>query len=420
MRVARTRKSRPRIAIVGANFAGLTAAQSLGREYAVTVIDRSPSFEWRPNIHELLSGAKHPVDLRLPRLRLLARAGHRFVRATVTAIEASAGRLTTSDDRHFDFDACIVAVGGVTDTVGVEGADRYAMPFRSVGDCASIGRALAILARRPGRHSVVIVGSGLAGIEALGEILRRYRNREGLGISVVEAGPRLLPGTPPALDAAVRARCAEYDVHFHTRSPVTGVTRKRVQLRSGDVLRSDLTIWTAGGMAPPLLRESGLADQPRQWAPVTTTLRSRRFDNVFVIGDAAGLPHPLAKQAYNAMQMGECAADNAGRALAGRTLRPFKPSPKPMLVSLGDLDTFLVSGRSVIASPGLAAVKEAVFQFTMAEFDPPLSAPALQDLTARLAGARKKLRLPTIASAEVRAGLRRLAVVGRAARTRQR
>jgi len=399
--------SRPKVAIVGANFAGLTAAQHLGREYAVTVIDRSPWFEWLPNIHELLSGVKRPADLRLPRSRLVSRAGHRFVRATVTAIDARAGRLTTSGGRQFDFDVCIVAVGAVNDTFGIKGADRHAMPFKSVDDCAAIGRSLATLARRPGKHSVVIVGGGLEGIEALGEILRRHRHREGLSIRVIEAGPRLLPGTPLALDAAVRARCAEYGVHVHTRSPVIAVTAKRVQLSSGERLRSDLTIWTGGGMAPPLLRESGLVDKPRQWAPVTAALQSKRFENLFVIGDAAALPHPLGKQAYYAMQMGECAAGNAGRALAGRGLRPFRPSRKPMLVAFGDLDTFLVSARSVIASPGLSVIKEAVFQLTMAEIDPPLNAPALRGSTARLGSAARKLAFPALATATGRGRSRR-------------
>lgn len=45
MRPARPQALRPRIAIVGANFAGLAAARELGREYAVTVFDRSASFE---------------------------------------------------------------------------------------------------------------------------------------------------------------------------------------------------------------------------------------------------------------------------------------------------------------------------------------------------------------------------------------
>jgi NADH dehydrogenase len=370
--------------IVGAGFAGLTAARRLDRRHDVTIIDRSASFEWLPNIHQLLSGAKRPTDLRLPIRRLVTRAGHRFVRAEVTRIDGRAGRLTTADGRELAFDACVVAVGGVNDTYGVKGADRHAMPFKSVADCAAIGRKLAALARQRVERSVVIVGGGLEGVEALGEILRRFRSRGSLLVSVVESGPRLLPGAPSALDAKVRAHAVPLGVRFFTGSAVTAVTRTRVELRSGERLHSDLTIWTGGVAASPLLRASGLVGKDRSWAPVTAALQSRRFENVFVVGDSAALPSPLPKQAYYAMQMGGCAADNARRWLAGRAMCAFRPEPKPMLVAFGDLDTFLVRNRSVIASPSLALLKEAVFQFTMSQIDPPLEPAALRDLKARL------------------------------------
>jgi NADH dehydrogenase len=370
--------------IVGAGFAGLSAAQRLGGEFDVTVIDRSAWFEWRPNLHELISRVKRPSDLRLPLARLVSRSGHRFVRGTVTDIDAKSGRVLVSGRRAIGFDACIVAVGGTNDTFGVRGAARYAMPFKGVDDCAAIGRRLAQLARRRGRSSVVIVGGGLEGVEALGEILRRYRHLGKLSISVVEAGTRLLPGTPPTLDARVRRHCEGLDVRFVLGSPVTSVTRARVRLRSGEALRSDLTIWTGGATAPPLLIEAGLADEAQRWAPVNGALRSKRFSSVFVAGDAAQLPHPLDKQAYYAMQMGIAAAQNAVRVLAGRAPRNFRPSRKPVLIAFGDLDTFLLSGRTVVASPALAAVKEAVFQVTMAQFDPPLGADSLRALARRL------------------------------------
>lgn len=398
-------QSRPHIVIVGAGFAGLSAARHLDRRHAVTVIDRSSSFEWLPNIHELLSGVKRPADLRLPLRRLVARAGHRFVQAEVTHVDGRAGRLSTADGREMTFDACIVAVGGVNDTHGVRGADRHAMPFKSVADCAAIGRALAALARQRAQQSVVIVGGGLEGVEALGEILRGFRSRGSLHISVVESGPRLLPGTPAALDAAVRAHAAPLGVRFCTGSRVTAVTRTRVALSSGERLRSDLTIWTGGVKAAPLLRESGLVGRGGSWAAVTPALQSRRFGKVFVVGDAAELPTPLSRQAYYAMQMGRCAAANVVRSLAGRPLRAFSPRPKPMLVAFGDLDTFLVVGRSAIASPTLAMLKEAVFQVTMAEIDPPLDPSALRGLSTRLRGrvARSPPRGPRAASRPGRA-----------------
>lgn len=383
------RKARPRVVIVGGNFAGIAAAQRLGPGYAVTVVDRSPWFEWLPNIHELVSGVKRPADLRLPRARLVARAGHKFLRATVMRIDATGREVITEQGRHVPFDACIVAIGGDGETYGVPGADRHALHFKSVDDCATIGRRLAALAKRHGPRSVVIVGGGFEGVETLGEILRRYGNGPAMTISVIESGPRLMPGAPPALDRAVRRHCRGRDVHLLTRTRVTRVTPKRVYLAEGAPLRSDLTIWTGGVTAPALLRESGLADRPRQWAPVSPSLRSRRFDNVFVVGDAAGLPHPLGKQAYYALQMGVCAADNVVRALAGRPLRDFGPSAKPTLVAFGALDTFLVAGKSVIASRSLAAVKEAVYQVTMSQLDPPLGPAALRGATRRVAGAAR-------------------------------
>jgi NADH dehydrogenase len=387
------RRPRSHIVIVGANFAGLTAAQRLDRRHAVTVIDRSPWFEWLPNLHELLSGVKRPADLRLPRRRLLARAGHRFVQATVATLDPQSGRLHTTAGRSIDFDACIVAVGGVSETFGVRGAHRHAWPFDGVDGCHAIGRRLAALARRRDAQSVVVVGGGLEGVEALGEILRRYRGHESLRVALVEAGRRLLPGTPASLDAAIRRHAAAFGVHVITGARVTSVTPRSVRLRDGQSLRSDLTIWTAGAAPAPLLSASGLTDGPRQWVRVKGTLQARRFDNVFVAGDAAALPRPLRKQAYHAIEMGECAADNAVRYLAGRRLGDFVPSRKPMLVAFGDLDTFLVAGRAMVASPAFAAAKEAVFQATMARFDSPLRAGALGDLSRRVAGALDKLPL---------------------------
>jgi NADH dehydrogenase len=378
------------VLIVGANFAGIAAAQRLGRRCAVTVVDRSPWLEWLPNIHELLSGVKRPGDLRLSRKRLVGRAGHRFVRAEIASIDAPSGRALTATGRSFAFDACIVAIGGENATFGVPGADRYALAFTGVAECAEIGRRLARLARRREPSSVVIVGGGFEGIESLGEILRRYRDRPRMSVTVVEGGPRLMPGSAPALDRSVRRHCADYAVRFCTGARVTRVTPKRVRLDSGESLKSDLTIWTGGLTAPPLLHAAGLAERPGQWASVTQELRSRRFDNVFVVGDAAALPRPLGKQAFYALQTGAFVAGNVMRALRGQKLRAFEPSPKPMLVAFGDLDTYLLAGRTVVASPGLAALKEAVYQATMAQLDPPLGARSLRATTRRVLGGARR------------------------------
>ena len=387
-----------RIAIVGANFAGLTAAQHLSANCNVTVIDASPWFEWLPNIHELLSGVKRPANLQLPRKRLIARAGHRFILNRVEALDPHAGTLGLTSGRRIPFDACIVALGGVNDTLGVPGADRHAFPFKTVAHCTAIGQRLARLARGTEPVSVVIVGGGLEGVEALGEILRRYRARRRLAVHLVEGAPTLLPGTPAVLDAEIRGHCRHFGVQVHTRTLVTRVTPTQVHLSDGSRLRSDMTIWTGGATAPPLLREAGLCDRPKQWAAVAPTLQSRRFTNVLVAGDAAALPEPVSKQAYYAMQMGEHAARNVERLLRGATLRPFVPAAKPMLLAFGDVDTFLVSGDTVVAGAALALVKEAVFQLTLAQIDAPMTPAALSGLVERWSAGVQQIGLPMLTS----------------------
>ena len=204
----------------------------------------------------------------------------------------------------------------------------------------------------------MIAGGGISGIEALGEILRRHRDDASLSVEVVEAGARLLPGLPAALDADLRRLCEPYAVKFRTATTIAGVSAKGVRLADGTRLRSELTLWTAGLAPPALLRESGLARPPQVWADVHQTLQSRHFDNTFVVGDAAQLPQAVGKQAYNAIDMGALAAANVARFLAGRTLKPFRPAPKPVVIAFGDLQTYLVAGRTVLASKVLAGAKE--------------------------------------------------------------
>ncbi|HRC36766.1 MAG TPA: FAD-dependent oxidoreductase, partial [Rubrivivax sp.] len=121
-----------RIAIVGGNFAGLTAAIKLSPRHAVTVVDPSRHFEWTPNIHEILSSVKVPQRLRLDRAAIVRQAGHRFLRDRVTALHPAQGRLLTAGGRTLAFDACIVAVGALWNTHRVPGVARHALPLRSV------------------------------------------------------------------------------------------------------------------------------------------------------------------------------------------------------------------------------------------------------------------------------------------------
>lgn len=386
---------RKKVVIIGANFAGLACAMKLSSAFAVTVIDTSDHFEFLPNIHELLSGVKTAKLLRLPRARILHRLGHRFVEDTVTGIDSRRGVVSTASGDSFAFDACVVAAGGVNNTFDIRGARQFTLPFKTVDDCARIGSRLGELAEAGKPLSVVIVGGGLEGVEALGEILRRYRHLPDLSVHLVEASKTLIPGGAPALSREIQRKCRPYGVTFHLGDRVNAVTKTRVRLASGKSLKTDLTLWTGGAAPSPLLFESGLSTGRDAWAKVEPTLQSGVFDNIFIIGDAAGLPVPVSKQAYHALDMGSHAAQNVSRFLADSPLKPFKPGPDISLISLGDIDTYLVLGRRVFAGPALAPGKELIFQANMAKLDPPLGLPAAMELQARYWQGIRELAIPS-------------------------
>jgi len=405
------RSERQRVLVLGGGFAGLAAALALRPDrHEVTLIDRSRWFEFLPNIHELVSGVKTAALLRLPLDRSVERAGHSFLRDTVTDIDTAMRRVATRRRRSpLGYDALIVALGGVDATRGVPGVAEYAFPFKSVEQCDRIGRRLARLAARRRRTSVVIVGGGLEGVEALGEILRRHRESS-VHVTLVEARERLLPEAPASLDGHLRKLCARHAVDFALGVPVRSIEPGAVVLGDGRTLASDLTIWTGGPAPPALLADCGLA--PRGgWAPVEATLQSRSHPEIFVAGDAADLPKPLSKQGYHALDMGVCAAHNAERLLAGHKLVPFRPSGKPTLISFGDLTCFLVVGERAVAGPSLGAAKEAVFELVMAQLDSESWWRRLPRMAERAESAVRRLLWPSVSSLEALRRQHRLSVL---------
>ncbi|MEL7210386.1 MAG: FAD-dependent oxidoreductase, partial [Actinomycetota bacterium] len=175
--MGRPHEPRPRVVILGGGFAGFAAAKGLDADrFHVELVDRRSALEFLPNIHELLSGVKTPDLLRLPLEPALSELGHRFTQDAVTSIDPAERTVTLEQGGDpLGYDALVVALGGVDNTRGVAGVVSHAHSFKSVDDCARIGERLAELDAGDGPARIVIIGGGLEGVEALGEILRRYR-----------------------------------------------------------------------------------------------------------------------------------------------------------------------------------------------------------------------------------------------------
>lgn len=362
--------SRPSVCILGGGFAGLNAAQQLkASSFDVTVVDPQPFLEWLPNVHEIISGVKHGEELRLDRRRIVERLGHAFVQER--AAELNAAAVTLESGRILPFDACIVSTGGVQNDYGVEGAHEHAIGMKSVADCQRIAKKLRLGAMGHKTTRVAIVGGGIEGVEALGEALRAYRYKPQFEFYMVDANTKLLASCAGNLDSQVKQHVRDFSVEFSLGSRVAEVHKDGLMLTDGKVIHSDVTIWS-GGVAPnPLLYASHLAEAPDEWGHVNGAFQSRHFENVFIIGDAAQAPKPIAKQAFHAIEMGKLAGHNVAQYLNGGRLKRFEPTAKPQVVTFGDMDTFMVFKGFSVSSSVLGAAKEAIYTLGLMQLSPP-------------------------------------------------
>jgi NADH dehydrogenase len=177
-------------------------------------------------------------------------------------------------------------------------------------------------------------------------------------IVLIEAAPRILPALPERISAATSDLLTSLGVEVRTGARVAEVRADGVVLSTGEVIASELVVWSAGVKAPNFLREiDGLETNRINQLVVRETLQTTRDEAVFAIGDCASVPRAgtetfVPPRAQAAHQMASHMVGQIGRILAGQPLTPFVYKDFGSLVSLGKYSTvgslmgFLV-GRSM-------------------------------------------------------------------------
>jgi NADH dehydrogenase len=387
----KTQCTRPSIVILGGGFAGLSCAQALSsRQFDVRLIDNKPGFEFLPNIHEILSGHKAEGMVRLDLNTQMQALGHRFEQASVRDIDINDKQVLLDNGQQCAYDQLVVALGAVDADYGVEGVHKNAFPIKSAAQAAAIADRLDQLALSGRVPHVSIIGGGITGVEVLGELCRRPGR---LDISLIEARDRLLPNTPASVDAHLRQRLAGCVTEVRCNTRVRQIRPKSLLLEDGSSLRTDLAIWTGGPQPASLLQAAGLAPN-NAWAPVDACLRSLLQPDVWVVGDAAALPVPIAKQAYHAIDMGKAVAFNLKQQHRGKKPHPYKPAHMPQLVSVGALDCLLIAGPVVCASPSFAFGKELVFDLVLTQLDARTLPDRIEGLSRRALGSLSNVLVP--------------------------
>ncbi|WP_433666577.1 NAD(P)/FAD-dependent oxidoreductase [Nocardia sp. CA-136227] len=328
------------IVILGAGYTGMMAAARLARrtrklEVRITLVNPSDRFTERLRMHQVAAG-QELADHRIP--DVLAGSGVAFRRGAAVAIDPAARVVTLDDGEELRYDTLIYALGSNTDTSTVPGADDHAWTLNDPRRARRFAQRLTEIAATAG--TVTVVGGGLTGIEAATEIAEAH---PGLTVTLVSAAE---PGNMMGDKARAHLNRAldRLGIVRHTGVQVAKVLPDAVRLTTGELLASDLTLWTAGVRVSPLAERAGIAVNDRGLILTDTTLRSVSHPDILPIGDAAAIRMPfgvLHGTCQSGIPTGAYTADAVARRLRGKTVKPFRFGYVHQPVSLGRRDAVI-------------------------------------------------------------------------------
>ena len=340
-----------KILIVGAGFGGLTAASALAKKgnVEITVIDRHSYQLFSPLLYQVATGGLPEDDIAYPVRAAIP--GVEFIRGEVIKVSFQANNIRLEDGRVLYFDQLVFAVGSMGTTFGLPGVEENALQMKSLHEARAIRNRLLRTyedvetgAKPKEALWVVVVGGGPTGVEISGAVaeLQKSMHREfpkiaeNASVTLVEAGPRLLPSFGEKSSGRAKGDLEDLGVHVKVDSSVDRMYPSDVHLKSGEVLPAGTIIWAAGVAAPAEWNDLGETDRSNRLV-VSDTLRLQ--SNVWVVGDVAHVAaegkRPLPMVASVAMQQGRYVASSIEKILGGQELKPFTYKDKGQMATIG-------------------------------------------------------------------------------------
>lgn len=353
------------VVVLGGGYAGILAANRLGKNpgLSVTLVNPSPDFVERIRLHQWVADTgtvRHPLtSMVAAEVRVLVDRAER--------IDASAQRVYLSSGEFLGYDHLVYAVGSSGAPAPIPGAEHAF----GVADWGSADRLRRHLTQIADDAPMVVIGGGLTGVETAAELAEQGREVTLLTDVLVPSfdvkGRRATRTQLQALGVEVRE-----DVHV---DEVTADMVCATDTATGEQLRlaSAVTVVALGFGVPDLAARSGLQTDPLGRLRVDATLTSVDSPAIVGAGDAI-IPGDSAfrMSCQTAMPLGAHAAATVLAHEDGREPSPFSMGFVGQNLSLGrsaatiQVTRFDDTPRSIAVRGRVAAViKEAVCKGTV-------------------------------------------------------
>ncbi len=299
-----------RVAIIGAGFGGIAAAQALkDAPIEIRLIDKRNYHLFQPLLYQVATADVSPADIAWPiRSIFSSQRNVRVVLADVQRVDTQSRRVVC-DTAHVDYDTLIIASGSNHSYFGNDHWAEYAPGLKSIADATDVRRRVLMAFERaevcesPDEQSrqltFVVVGGGPTGVEMAGAIAELSRvslkkdfrriHTETARVILIEAGPRVLAAFPERLSTIAQNALTTLGVEVRTGKMVEDINDQGV-LVSGQLCPAATVIWAAGVQVESAGKWIGAKTDRSGRILVQDDLTVPGKPEIFVIGDAASVP----------------------------------------------------------------------------------------------------------------------------------
>jgi NADH:ubiquinone reductase (H+-translocating) len=346
---------RKRIVILGGGFAGMRTAECLERELRtnssalITLISETNALLFTPMLAEVAGSTLEPSHISTPLRSSLHRT--EFVRGRVNSLDLENREVVLASDSPsgplvLSYDHLVLALGSVSNYLGMANIEKLAFNFKSLLDAIRIRNRVIEMFERADREAdalqrasllgFVIAGGGFAGVELAGAlndfargILADYPNLNpnDLNIVLVHSRDRILPELSESLARYAQEKMEARGVKFRLNTRLTDV-RPGVVVVSGGEICAQTLVWTAGTAPNSLLKSQPFERDKRGAVKVEFTLAVPGHPGVWALGDCAAVNDSKTGKACPptaqfAIREAATVARNIAAQLRGRPLKNF-------------------------------------------------------------------------------------------------
>ncbi|MGZ7046179.1 MAG: type III sulfide quinone reductase, selenoprotein subtype [Candidatus Aminicenantales bacterium] len=322
-----------KIVILGAGTGGTVMANLLWKRldrkgWSITIIDKDNDHYYQPGFLFIPFGFYTKEDILKPKSKFLPR-GVEFVVAGIDRIEPDGNAVVLADGRRIAYDFLIVATGADIapgETPGMlDGWRDTIFDFYTADGAAALAEKLKSF---PGGRLVIHVNEmpikcPVAPLEFAffcDWCLRRHHRRE--AIDLVYVTPLSGAFTKPVASQAFGALLEERRIRTVTDFSAERIdaAAKKIVSYDGREVPYDLLVTIPTNMGAEVIGRSGMGDELNYVPTDPNTLQSKKYENIFVIGDATNVP--ASKAGSVAHFESEILGENIQRAIDKKPLEP--------------------------------------------------------------------------------------------------